>query len=312
MRDERPGTRGPVRIGLSLPPAYLVGDLSGGAIWRETFGDVEGFLAAVREAGVSSIEARSIGEDVDSCLALRAAERAWDAGLGFTLHGRLPRQFAGTTLGEVYPSLVPLSSALRARGGAGILTLHCYSEQDGSVPQLAERTVRALRSLLDLLQREGAPLSIALEINHVGPRVDPGITYAGIVEMIASTGRPGIGACWDMGHAFMNVQHGQLAHDPSAAFLERVIHTHVHDLGPRTHYPLTCGVVPVDRYVGLLLDRGYEGILNLELSPERYPESVREGVWASIERLVALGQGDQAGKALPAARRQDKGDAEDA
>jgi sugar phosphate isomerase/epimerase len=307
MRDTRLGTRGPVRIGLSLPPAYLVGDLSGGAIWRETFGDVEGFLAAVREAGVSSIEARSIGEDADPCLALRAAERAWDAGLGVTLHGRLPRQFSGTTLSEVYPSLVPLAGAFRARGGAGILTLHCYSERDGSVPQLADRTVRALRSLLDLLQREGAPLSIALEINHVGPRVDPGITYAGIVEMIASTGRPGIGACWDMGHAFMNVQHGQLAHDPSAAFLERVIHTHVHDLGPRTHYPLTCGVVPVDRYVGLLLDRGYEGILNLELSPERYPESAWEGLWASIERLVALGRGGAARGTLPAERVQGEG-----
>jgi hypothetical protein len=52
-------------------------------------------------------------------------------------------------------------------------------------------------------------------------------------------------------------------------------------------------VVPVERYVGLLRERGYEGILNLELSPERYPATAREGLWASIERLVALSQGGQ-------------------
>jgi sugar phosphate isomerase/epimerase len=283
-----------MRIGLSLPPGYLVEEAPEGsaAVWRATFGGVEGFLAAIRRAGVSSIEARSVREDAKPGLALRAAGRAWDAGLGFTLHGRLPRHLAGETLGEAYPALVPLAGALRARGEEAILTLHCYSEQDGSLSQLAERTVQALCGLLDVLQREGAPLSIALEINHVGPRVDPGITYAGIVEMIAGTGRPGIGACWDMGHAFMNVQHGQLACVPCEAFLERVIHTHVHDLGPRTHYPLTRGVVPVDLYVQLLRDRGYEGILNLELSPERYPASAREGLWASIERLVALAQGE--------------------
>jgi len=299
-----------MRIGLSLPPAYLVEDASEGgaaAIWRDVFGDAGTFLAAVREAGVSSIEARSIAEDADPSLALRAAGRAWDAGLGFTIHGRLPRQLVGETLGDAYPALVPLVEALRVRGEQGILTLHCYSEHGGAVRQLAERTVHALRSLLDVFQREGVPFSIALEINHLGPRSDPGVTYTGIVEMIAGTDRPGIGACWDMGHAFMNVQHGQLARVPSEAFLERVIHTHVHDLGPRTHYPLTRGVVPVDLYAKLLLDRGYEGILNLELSPERYPELAREGVWASIERLVALGQGWAAGGALPAERAHGKG-----
>jgi sugar phosphate isomerase/epimerase len=240
----------------------------------------------VRGAGVSSIEVRSIAEDADPERALRAARRVWAAGLGLTVHGRLPRQLAGETMGEVYPALVPLVEALHARGEQAILTLHCYSEQNGVARELAERTVRALRHLLDVFRDEGAPLSVALEINHVGPRVDPGLTYAGIVEMIDGTSRPGIGACWDMGHAFMNVQHGQLAHDPSEAFLQRVIHTHVHDLGPRTHYPLTCGVVPVDRYVGLLRDHGYAGVLNLELSPERYPASAEAGVWASIERLV--------------------------
>jgi sugar phosphate isomerase/epimerase len=314
MRDARSVMRGPVRVGLSLLPAYLIGDAVRGsaAVWRDTFGRVEAFLPVVREAGVSSIEVHSIAEDADPELALHAARRVWDAGLGLTVHGRLPRQMAGTTLREVYPALVPLVEALCERGEVAILTLHCYSEQGGVARQLAERTSRALSSLLDLFQREGAPLTIALEINHVGPRVDPGITYDGIVNMIVGTGRPGIGACWDMGHAFMNVQHGQVARDPSAAFLERVIHTHVHDLGPRTHHPLTCGVVPVDRYVGLLVEHGYRGILNLELRPERYPESAWEGLWASIERLVALGQGTAAGGVLPAKWRHDKGDAEDA
>ncbi len=298
-----------MRIGLSLPPGYLVGDAAegGAAVWRETFGEAEGFLAAVREAGVSTIEVRSIAEDADPERALRAARRVWEAGLGLTVHGRLPRQLSGETLGAVYPALVPLVEALRARGEWVILTLHCYSEQGGMARQLAERTVGALGRLLDIFRQEAVPLSIALEINHVGPRADPGVTYAGIVEMIDGTGRPGVGACWDMGHAFMNVQHGQLAREPGQTFLDRVIHTHVHDLGPRTHHPLTHGVVPVDRYVGLLRSRGYEGILNLELSPERYPASAREGLWASIERLVALSQGGTADGALTTQRPPGEG-----
>ncbi len=219
-------------------------------------------------------------------MTLCAAQRVWDAELSLTVHGRLPRLILGETLAEIYPSLVPLTEALRRRGCESILTLHCYSAQGGDIRELAERTVRALRNMLHVFQNGQIPLHIALETNHVSARADPGVTYAGILDMIVKVNRPRIGACWDFGHTFMNVQHGQLEQIPSDMFLESVIHTHVHDLGPRTHFPLTCNVVPLDLFLDLLFAQGYSGGLNLELSPERFQGPVRKLICASIERLV--------------------------
>ena len=103
--------------------------------------------------------------------------------------------------------------------------------------------------------------------------------------------------CWDMGHTTMNVLDGRMPHLPPAAFLDRVIHTHIHDLRTaspsaardslETHHPLTHGVVRVDEYLDLLHDRGYDAVLDLELSPQRFPDAVHDGVWASLERLIA-------------------------
>ena len=84
----------------------------------------------------------------------------------------------------------------------------------------------------------------------------------------------------------MNVQHGVDVSGPDAGFLRQVIHTHVHDLGPRTHCALTHGVVPLDQYLDALIGEGYRGVLNLELSLERFGGPVRESVQASIDRLV--------------------------
>jgi sugar phosphate isomerase/epimerase len=281
-----------IEIGLSLPPAYLAGATTGGSTgaWHAAFGPPAPFLKALREAGVTAIELRSVGPGAALGEARRAVERAQAAGMQVTVHGRLPRAVPDAGLDLVYPLLSALRDALSAQGSQRPLTLHCYSAREDSVEELARRTVLALRSLLDALCAAGLPLHVALETNHVSANHDPGVTYAGIVDMIDRVDRPGIGACWDLGHTTMNVQHGQMARLPPDAFLERVIHTHVHDLGPRTHHPLTHGVVPVDAYLDLLLDRGYDGILNLELSPQRFPDTVCDGVWASIERLVAYRQ----------------------
>jgi hypothetical protein len=45
-------------------------------------------------------------------------------------------------------------------------------------------------------------------------------------------------------------------------------------------------VVPLELYLDALLDHGYQGVFNLELSPERFDGPVRELVQASIDRLV--------------------------
>jgi sugar phosphate isomerase/epimerase len=301
-------------LGCSLPLDYLAGDGrlgAGGSSWRDAFGPADVCLDELRRAGVRSIEIRSVGPDADpAARVLRAARRVWEAGMEVTVHGRLPAPDVGDTWAEAYPSLLPLAKALSGRGCDSVITLHCYSSQEGSVQDLASRTVRTLRELVEVLTREAIPFRVALENNHVSARTaDPGLTYDGVADMVARVGSPHIGACWDFGHGYMNVQHGVDVCGPGAAFLERVIHTHVHDLGPRTHCPLTHGVVPLALYLDALVDCGYLGAFNLELNPERFAGPVRELVCASIDRLVGYGRRlDQRRNAGAQGRQGAKGD----
>jgi sugar phosphate isomerase/epimerase len=278
-----------MQIGLSLPPDYLANSRTRGSaarVWQSAFGRAAFSLKELHEAGVASIELRSISKDTDPDLAISAAHRVLDAELDLTIHGHLPGLILGDTFAELYPPLVPLVEALYECECESVMTLHCYSAAGANADELADRTVYALRKIVAIFQREDVPLRIALEINHIGARSDPGVTYEGILDIIARVDSSRIGACWDFGHAFMNVQHGQLERVPSTGFLRSVIHTHIHDLGPRTHSPLTCGVVPLGLFLDLLLGAGYSGILNLELSPERFQGPVKELVYASIDRLT--------------------------
>ena len=280
-------------LGCSLPFDYLAGDeiLGVGARpWHEAFGSAGACLDELRRAGIRSVELRAVGPDADPARALHAACRVWDAGMALTVHGQLPRSVSGDTWAEVYPSLLPLAEALAARGHESVVTVHCYSSDQGDVRTLAERTVRSLRGLLDAIERDAIPLRVALENNHVGAHVDPGLTYDGVCDMVERASSSRIGTCWDLGHAYMNVQHGVDVSGPDVGFLRQVIHTHVHDLGPRTHCALTHGVVPLDRYLDALIGEGYRGVLNLELSPERFAGAVKESVRASIDRLVDYGR----------------------
>lgn len=278
-----------IEIGLSLPPAYLAGAASSGsaAVWYGAFGAPGPFLETLAGAGIGSIELRSVSPNTTPGEVLYAVQCVQSAGLRISVHGKMPAAISGADLDAVYPALACVRDALAAGGERVPLVLHCYSGREGNVDELARRTVLALRALLDVLDASDLPVQVALETNHISPNCDPGITYPGIVDMIDRVERPGIGACWDMGHTMMNVQHGQMPYLPPDAFLRRVIHTHIHDLGPDTHHPLTHGVVPVETYLDLLLARGYDGILDLELSPQRFPDAVYDGVWASIERLIA-------------------------
>ena len=276
-------------IGLSLPLNYLAAGpdaTPATTAWQGAFGAPEEALEAAREAGVTWVELRSVGRDTHPDLALRAARRVWDSGLALTIHGHLPNPALGRAFAELYPALAPLAAALRARGCASVMTLHPYSGAGARIEELVGATVQALSQVMAAVQREAIPLRVALENERNRPWPSPTATYEGVVEIIERVESPQLGACWDLGHACANVQTGEQEPTPPREFLRRVIHTHIHDLGPRTHCSLTCGVVPLEPWLDLLYDAGYTGILNLELSPERFQDGpAREFIYASLRRV---------------------------
>jgi sugar phosphate isomerase/epimerase len=113
-----------------------------------------------------------------------------------------------------------------------------------------------------------------LEINKTKAKVDPSFTWDGVTSIVEAVAHPALGICWDFGHAFFNYRSGLISAEPPDTFLQKVIHTHIHDLGPTgtTHFPLREGVVPLARNCELLRFAGYDGVYNLELEPARYPD----------------------------------------
>lgn len=275
-------------VGMSLPPVYLAGP--GHARYTAALGEPEEALAALRRAGVAAVELRAIREDTAPELAREAALRVLAAGLELTVHARLPHPPAPLVLG---PALRELCRALTRRGTPAVVTVHGYESAEETREALAEHTVHAARALLEDAERAGIPIRLALELNRKKSGLaDPGTAYNDLLDLHARIDHPWLGFCWDLGHTFSNVCQGLLTLPPPEDFLRRVIHTHIHDLGPNgeTHWPLTAGRLPLADCVGSLAATGYSGVLNLELEPNRYdPDTdLRAGIFASLERLVNI------------------------
>ena len=96
-----------------------------------------------------------------------------------------------------------------------------------------------------------------------------------------------IGICWDMEHDWYNGLHDPAwTLRPPDAFLDRVIHAHVHDAHAETlanHYPLAFHTVPYAQMIPALIAHGYTGPLILEI---RYRHALSLGDPAHLDGPV--------------------------
>ena len=281
-------------LGLSLPPSYLAGTpvSEEAALLERTCGGAGALLEHLKNAGLASIEFRKVYEATPPNLVLAAARRVWAAGLNVTIHGTTPEAPEGRTLESLFPALGGFWDAFAEHQQHVMMTLHAYRARSGEVGALEAKTVELVRKVTEDADGRGLPLRIALELNRAKDWVDPSYTYDGLLRMGREIDHPKVGFCWDVGHATRNVTEQGLTLEPPQTFLERVIHTHIHDLSStgQTHWPLTRGVVPLETFIKALMGAGYGGVYNLELSPIRFHqvEGVREGIDESIARLARV------------------------
>jgi sugar phosphate isomerase/epimerase len=261
-------------IGLSLPYDYLCGSTAtdSARLLSESFGPAAAALETFRQHGVRRIEIRHFPETVPADLIVRGCRVILRAGLEITLHPATPSSPSSSRLSQPFPWIDAVLRLLAGRQKELLLTLHAYLRAGGEEAQLSIRTQELFRSLADLAEREQAPVRFALEMNREKGVTDPSNSYISTAGLCTRIDRDGVGICWDWGHGFSNVLKGSMKSDPPESFLERVIHTHIHGVGPsgRTHLPLTSGRLPTARYAAALLGRGYRGTFCLELSPERF------------------------------------------
>jgi hypothetical protein len=119
---------------------------------------------------------------------------------------------------------------------------------------------------------------------------------------------PNLGVCFDFGHSLSNERKFG-CDEPRDSFYDTVRHTHVHSLGKRTHFPLGCGEALLERNIGALIEHGFDGILSLELSAERFVElyDAREAFVSSVAILKRAAAQAERKKAAVALYKEDYG-----
>ena len=94
-----------------------------------------------------------------------------------------------------------------------------------------------------------------------------------------------VGACWDIGHAFLNSRRFGYPLDPPLEFLRHVIHVHCHDVSSHDHEPLIFGNVPIEHFFNLLKGAGFSGNIILEIPPQSF---LAANGLKDLERSVGL------------------------
>ncbi len=263
-------------LALSLPSRYLTEarDDDTADLWRSMLGPPSEGLRALAALGVGAIEVGDLRGEHDADVVSGALAAVRSAGLRPHAHLWLPERF---TPAEAPATLVAAVRALADPGAApAACAIHGHKRHE---PDAFTTTVRDLCALEPWLRAHGA--STALEVCRYRPDGPFGGTYAEVTAVVGAAEDvlgAALGVTWDLGHTTWNHVHGRDGLWPDAAFLARVTHVHVHDVGDtgRTHFPLDEGRVPLSGFVERLRDVGYAGLWDIELYPARWSGTAAE------------------------------------
>ncbi|MCQ2430520.1 MAG: MBL fold metallo-hydrolase [Clostridia bacterium] len=242
-------------------------------------------IGALADRGVTSIEIRSIGPSIAPSDALKYARIVWDKGLSVTIHGQV--RSAESAVEDVFAPLSEILGELTGHQPLLTVTVHPVKGPD---PTAA--TLDMMNALCDHILENDLPVRIALENNRRMPDNTIGDSVALVTYVMKAvrarldadprvfpTHRSGgncvAGICFDMGHYawwWEQVHQGEAYVPPCKDFLKYVIHTHIHAVSPagQTHFPLTeDNRLPLAENLRALT-RHLNGVLNLELSFERF------------------------------------------
>jgi len=279
-------------LAVSLPSSYLAGarDDADAILWRAILGPPSRALADLAALGVGAVELADVRGHVDALAVTRSLQVIEDAGLKPHAHLWIPRGF------DPMRPPVPLLAAVKGlehwasvtgRAHCAACAVHGHRRHD---PDAEAASVRDLRELDGWLRRHGA--CAALEVCRFKPEGPLGATYSEVTALAQAAG-PEVGITWDLGHTTWNHLQGFDVEWPDERFLQRVMHVHVHDVGPtgRTHFPLDQARAPLEGFVERLRGIGYAGVWDVELYPNRWEGSAserRRRLEGSVARLAEI------------------------
>ena len=265
-----------VKIGCSVPfDAFFAEPSSSTERFLKRFGGLDDMLKTL--AGQAfSVELRTVSSEDDPGIVCRAVERCKAFGLVVTIHGGLKENMTPENFFAPYTEL--FSAGLQSLYN---ITVHPLARE--------EDTERVLRGICVYADEKDYPVRVALENQRLRDEATrQGICgkVSGIVRRIAYKR---LGICFDYGHQLSNERNFGSDSDPvEADFIPQVCHTHIHSLYEgRTHFPLTVGETALERNMTAMLEAGYEGVWNLELSLPRFEEKM-DGKDAFLQSIAVL------------------------
>ncbi len=241
------------QIGAALPFGLFEKKIPEKAnILRNAFGRTEALLRYCAQ-NITFAELRTVRKHSDPHGVANAVQRLHSHGITATIHGTLDN---ADEFFAPYRELLCLDLQPSYN-----ITVHPVSD--------LEKTVELLRAICDRIDEKGYPFFITLENQRITDNKPFGLCeeIAAVVDKVQS---PHLGICFDFGHQLSNERKGMS--DPvSGRFLSRVRHTHIHSFYEgRTHFPLDCGEAALEENLTALLENRFDGVLSLELSPDRY------------------------------------------
>jgi len=258
-------------LSISLPWDYLADTINTNEahIIKSRIGPNKVLLQLLKDSGITQIELRHRYKKISYESMIRSVSIIKESGFSLSIHGESLQEPKNFSYVKLFPWYRIISEV--CPGENVIVTFHPYID-NRTEKKLAETTVEIFALLLK--QKEFPTYSYALENQRFKGYEDPAISFDGTVAIVQSMPEQKIGICWDMGHSFSNTVNFNHPQFPSEDFLSRVIHTHIHDLGPggRTHWPFKENKVPLEENIRLLQSINYRGAYNLELSFDRFAE----------------------------------------
>lgn len=210
-----------------------------------------------------------------------------DAGIAIQLHASLDARFAterwlddADALKREYLPLLGVLRDLAAEQGRCVLVMHGASDVGRSREENRAATVAFLRWLAERTAAMRGQALIALELGAAKPGRPTLVarSRADVQDLAAAVGSPNVGICWDLAHDLENAEREPGWEEiPEAAFLERVVHVHLHDLDEANvpHFPLVLGRVPFPTQLEALATGGSLSTLSITM----------EIRWRCAERL---------------------------
>jgi sugar phosphate isomerase/epimerase len=233
------------------------------------------YLDLIQQAGATGAEIVLHDGDADEFTSrVHVLRQDWsevirgyrDRGLVISVHGPLTPEFSpkawkdqpAETIRRYQPVLGQLAEIASDQGGVTLI-LHAVADRDASLGGNEIATARFLSAIAEECMAQDDSISIALELRafrHDRPSA-AATSRESVQRVLDMVDAPQVGLCWDIAHDLeSHLALGEMWSTPPDSFLERIIHLHVHDLGPEgePHYPPVVGRVPIERTLPSLRD----------------------------------------------------------